>query len=184
MVHEARIEKEFLEVMQIEEVGEGMRVCLDFIDILQPHDGVYVGNTGHGYLKVLSENRESENYPPRPFRVNCGAFHQYLHQENKTRYLHELNPGEKVIVEGEQEERELPLGRVKIEKRPFVRVECQSENDIVSATLQKSTSVYVLEENNGEVAIEDLEIGDRILGLKDKPGRHLGEQIDEVIVEK
>lgn len=184
MGNESIIKKEFLEVVKIKEVGEGMRVCLDFIDILQPHDGVYVGNTGHGYVKVLSENRESENYPPRPFRINCGAFHQYLYQEDKTHYLHELNPGEKVIVQGEQEERELPLGRVKIEKRPFVRVECQSEDGIVSATLQKSTSVHVLEENKGEVAIEDLEVGDRILGLKDQPGRHLGEQIDEVIVEK
>ncbi|WP_085506166.1 3-dehydroquinate synthase II [Thalassobacillus devorans] len=180
----ARIEKDYLEVIKIEEVGEGMRVCLDFIDILDTHDGVYVGNTGHGYVKVLSENRESEKYPPRPFRINCGAFHQYLYQENKTHYLQELNPGEKVIVEGEQEERELPLGRVKIEKRLFVRVVCKSEEGIVSATLQKSTSVHVLEENKGEVSIEELEIGDRILGLKDKPGRHLGEQIDEVIVEK
>ncbi|SEA78210.1 3-dehydroquinate synthase II [Thalassobacillus cyri] len=184
MVHEARIEKEFLEVMKIEEVGEGMRVCLDFIDILQPQDGVYVGNTGYGYVKVLSENRESENYPPRPFRINCGSFHQYLYQENKTHYLHELNPGEKINVEGEQEERELSLGRVKIEKRPFVRVECQSEEGTVSVTLQKTTSVHVLEENKGEISMEDLEIGHRILCLKDKPGRHLGEQVDEVIVEK
>ncbi|WP_101845536.1 3-dehydroquinate synthase II [Halobacillus sp. Marseille-P3879] len=176
--------KDYAEVINIEEIGEGMRVCLDFIDVLQPTDGLYIGNTGHGYLKVLAENRESRDYPARPFRINCGAFHQYLYQEKKTHYLHELSPGEKLVLTDEGSEREIAIGRVKIEKRPFVRVECRIEGHIVSATLQKSSSVYLVEENEGEISILDLKEGHHVLGLMDKPGRHLGEQIDEVIVEK
>ncbi|WP_263622404.1 3-dehydroquinate synthase II [Halobacillus halophilus] len=174
---------EYIEVTKVEEIGEGMRVCLDFIDVLNPEDGLYIGNTGHGYVKVLSENRESDGYPPRPFRINCGAFHQYLYQEGKTSYLHELNPGESLVLSG-KEDRELPLGRVKVEKRPFLRVECQTEEGMISATLQKSSSVYVMEEEKGELPLLSLEAGHRLLGIKDKPGRHLGEQVDEVIWEK
>ncbi len=180
----SQMNKEYLEITKIEEVGEGMRVCLDFIDILSPTDGVYVGNTGHGYLKVLAENRESEGYPPRPFRLNCGSFHQYLYQQEKTFYLHELNPGEKLTITDEKTEREISIGRVKIEKRPFVRVEAKSGDRMISATLQKSSSVYLMEESEGEVSILELKTGHKVLGILDKPGRHLGEQIDEVIVEK
>ncbi|GGF27377.1 hypothetical protein GCM10010954_28060 [Halobacillus andaensis] len=174
----------YVEVTKIEEIGEGMRVCLDFIDILHPSDGLYLGNTGHGYLKVLAENRESKDYPARPFRINCGAFHQYLHQSEKTYYLHELTPGEKLVLSGKEVEREIAIGRVKIEKRPFVRVECRNGDGTISATLQKSSSVYLMEESEGELSILDLKEGQKVLGLMDKPGRHLGQQIDEEIVEK
>ncbi|MFC7063195.1 3-dehydroquinate synthase II [Halobacillus seohaensis] len=184
MTNQTRKDKEYVEVTNIKEIGEGMRVCLDFIDILSPSDGVYVGNTGHGYIKVLAENRESEGYPSRPFRINCGSFHQYLYQEAKTYYLHELTPGEKLSLTDEKEEREISLGRVKIEKRPFVRVECKSGDRYVSATLQKSSSVYLMEESEGEIPLIQLKVGQKVLGILDKPGRHLGQQVDEVIVEK
>ncbi|WP_082235367.1 3-dehydroquinate synthase II [Halobacillus massiliensis] len=182
MVNEKR--NEFVEITKIEEIGDGMRVCLDFIDILKPTDGVYVGNTGHGYVKVLAENRESDGYPPRPFRLNCGSFHQYLYQEEKTYYLHELQPGKKLKITDEESEREIAIGRVKIEKRPFVRVEAGRGEQTISATLQKSSSVHLMEESDGEISILDLKEGQKILALLDKPGRHLGEKIDEVIVEK
>ncbi|SIS59023.1 3-dehydroquinate synthase II [Salimicrobium flavidum] len=175
--------KEFMEVTKIEEIGEGMRVCLDFVDILTPSEGVYVGNTGHGYIKVLAENRESEGYPARPFRINAGSFHQYIYQNEKTKYLHEWKAGDEVIVTDEDEERVIPLGRVKLEKRPFIRVECMREGKKISATLQRSTSVFVVEDQEGEIPILDVEEGQKILVHTDEPGRHLGEKIDEVIFE-
>lgn len=175
--------KEFMEVTKIEEIGEGMRVCLDFVDILAPSDGVYIGNTGHGYIKVLAENRESEGYPARPFRINVGSFHQYIFQDGETKYLHEWKAGDEVIITDEREERKIPLGRVKMEKRPLMRVECTLGDKLVSATLQKSTSVFVVEEQAGEMPLMDVQQGQKILVLADEPGRHLGEKIDEVIFE-
>ncbi|WP_416149977.1 3-dehydroquinate synthase II [Salipaludibacillus sp. HK11] len=174
----------FLEITDIKEIGEGMRVCIDFVDILNQSDGLYVGNTGHGYIKVLSENRESDGYPPRPFRINCGSYHQYLHQNDQTMYLHEIEPGSKLIVTDEQSDRNIPVGRVKIEKRPFIRIECKNGYSITSATLQKSTSVHLVEETKGETPILDLKLGDRIACIEDTPGRHLGEKITEEIIEK
>lgn len=175
----------YLEVISITEIGEGMRACIDFVDVLQPEDGVYVGNTGHGYIKVLSENRASDGYPSRPFRINCGAFHQYVIQKDKTYYLHEIKPGESLYISDAKTEKSIPVGRVKIEKRPLLRIECKhgETGQIISATLQKSTSVHVLEETKGEACILDIKTGDKISCILDEPGRHLGEQITEEIIE-
>ncbi|SDM45912.1 3-dehydroquinate synthase II [Sediminibacillus halophilus] len=174
----------YVEVIETKQVGEGMRVCIDFVDSLQEEEGLYIGNTGHGYLKVLSENRQSDGYPPRPFRINCGGFHQYLYQEKESQYLQEIKPGESLTVSSPQGDRSISVGRVKIERRPFIRVSCQGDEGIVSATLQSSTSVYVQEAEKGAVSVLDLKKGDRIAGRMDKPGRHLGKKIDEFIEER
>ncbi len=174
----------YLEVVELKKVGEGMRVCLDFIDRLQEEEGLYIGNTGHGYLKVLSENRQSEGYPPRPFRINCGGFHQYFYQEKESRYLQEIKAGESLVVSSPQGSRSISIGRVKIERRPLIRVICHGEEGSISATLQSSTSVYVEEAEKGAVSVLDLKKGDRIAGMMDEPGRHLGKKIDEFIEER
>lgn len=206
MPNEANERATYLEVIDIQAIGKGMRVCLDFVDILHPDAGLFLGNTGHGYIKVLSENRPSADYPARPFRMNCGAFHHYLYQGGSTKYLHEINPGEKLFISvfGEDalpladenklgvedfdasQELEIPVGRVKIERRPLMRVVCKktTSDERISATLQKASSVTLSEENKGAISILDLKVGDNILCIEDHPGRHLGEKIDEVIIEK
>lgn len=77
MTIESKAEKQFsyCRVERIQSAGEGSRVCLDFVDVLDPEEGVLVGNTGHGYLLVLSEHAVTPTYPARPFRVNAGAIH-------------------------------------------------------------------------------------------------------------
>ncbi|WP_110943332.1 3-dehydroquinate synthase II [Virgibacillus senegalensis] len=181
---EKGVQPNYLEVVEIKEVGEGMRVCIDFIDALKLDEGLYIGNTGHGYLKVLSENRQSEGYPPRPFRINGGGFHQYVYQEDASKYLQEIESGEALTVSSRQENRAISIGRVKIEKRPLLRITCQRDGMIVSATLQSSTSVYVEEAEKGVVSVRNLKTGDRIAGKIDQPGRHLGKKIDEFIEER
>lgn len=177
------MEEQFFQIKEIKEIGEGMRVCIDFVDILNPEEGLYVGNTGHGYIRLLSENRQSEGYPARPFRLNAGAFHQYVFQPDKTKYLAELTPGETLTVSDGESEKELSIGRVKIEKRPLLRITCEKEGHIISATLQKSSSIWLQEKDNGQTPLQDLKPGDNIACLPDKPGRHLGEKIDEIIIE-
>src|SRR5699024_2364807 len=90
-------EFETAKITEIESIGEGTRVCIDLIDELDPLEGVLIGNTGNGYLVALSENRSTETYPPRPFRINVGAYHHYLLlDEGMTGYLAEMKPGMKV----------------------------------------------------------------------------------------
>ncbi|WP_117168325.1 3-dehydroquinate synthase II [Paraliobacillus sediminis] len=174
------------EVISVTPIGMGTRVCLDVIDQLAPSEGIFVGNTGNGYLLVLSENRSTNTYPPRPFRMNGGAIHQYLHlDEGKTTYLSEVKPGLEVPIWQGNEVRKVAVGRVKVEKRPFLRVVCQVEGteQEISATLQEADSVHVLTADGQAKAVLDLEKGDRITCYPDQPGRHLGEKIDEEISE-
>ncbi|KAB8137672.1 3-dehydroquinate synthase [Gracilibacillus oryzae] len=173
------------EVVAMESIGEGTRVCLDFVDKLQPTEGILVGNTGHGYLLVLAENRTTDTYPARPFRVNAGAIHQYaLTDEGKTSYLAELKPGDQIaVMSAEGKKRNIAIGRVKMEKRPFLRIVLKSEGAVISATLQDADSVHVLGHDGSEKQVLDLQQGDRIMIVKDQPGRHLGEKIEEEIIE-
>ncbi|WP_058308820.1 3-dehydroquinate synthase II [Gracilibacillus massiliensis] len=173
------------EIIRIESIGEGSRVCLDFVDHLEPTEGILLGNTGHGYLFVLAENRTTDTYPARPFRINSGAIHHYVVKEaSKTAYLAELKPGDKItVLNANGETRQVALGRVKIEKRPLMRVVTRIANIEVSATLQEADSVHLLASNYKEKQAISLVEGDRVLVQLDQPGRHLGEKIEEEIIE-
>lgn len=173
------------EVVSVTSLGIGTRVCLDVIDELHAREGVLVGNTGSGYLLVLSENRSTETYPPRPFRINGGAFHQYLHLgDDQTTYLSEVKPGLELPVWSKDGIRKVAIGRVKLEKRQFVRVVCRTDSgEEISATLQEADSVHILTAEYKAKAVVELTKGDQILCYPDQPGRHLGEKIKEEIRE-
>ncbi|HKK17857.1 MAG TPA: 3-dehydroquinate synthase II [Opitutales bacterium] len=177
---------DFCEIESILSIGEGMRVCLDLADRLEPEEGVLLGDTGHGYLLVLSENQSSETYPPRPFRVNCGAIHHYLFcEDEKTRYLSDLTPEMSVLaVHGQTgAQRRVPIGRIKMEKRPFLRVIATHQGRRVSVTLQEADSVRLLSKSRGAIDVKLVQPGDAVCFLPDQPGRHLGERIEESIEE-
>lgn len=172
------------EVIDIQEIGEGSRVCIDLVDVVEPDEGVFVGNTSSGYIFVLSENREAKNYKPRPFRINVGAIHQYILLDGKkTVYLSDITSRDKIEVYNETSKKEIAIGRVKIEKRKFVRIIAKIDTIEISATFQEAESVYLMEESKGIISILELKIGDKIKCMIDKPGRHLGERIEEYIVE-
>ncbi len=125
-----QVEFKCLEIIRIEFMGTGTRVCVDFIDMLAPTEGVLVGNTGHGFIKVIAETRPTETYPAREFRVNMGAVNQYLYLgEDKTCYLSEIQSGMVIPVYSKQSFRYVTVGRVKMEKREFLKVTCQNGGD-------------------------------------------------------
>ncbi len=171
-------------VTKITSIGEGLRVCLDFIDELAPLEGVWIGNTGSGYCLALAENRETDTYPKRPFRVNAGAYHHYLVKaEDKTTYLAEVTPGDALLVKGPDTERLVTVGRVKKEYRPFLRLELEADDQMISVTVQDADSVYLLSADKTAVSVQQLAIGDTLTVKSDQPGRHLGERIEEDITE-
>ncbi len=177
---------EIAEVIAVTSIGMGTRVCIDFIDQLDPLEGVLVGNTGNGYLMVLSENRSTATYPPRVFRLNGGALHQYIYLgEGKTTYLSELEPGLELPIWNGNEVRKVAIGRVKLEKRPFLRIVCRVEgtDQQLSATFQEADSVHLLTADHEAKAAMDVTEGDRLICFPDQPGRHLGEKIEEEIKE-
>jgi 3-dehydroquinate synthase class II len=171
-------------VTKITPIGEGLRVCLDFIDELDPLEGVWIGNTGSGYCLALAENRETDTYPKRPFRVNAGAYHHYLVKEkDTTTYLAEVAPGDVLTVKGPDTERLVTIGRVKKEYRPFLRIELETEEQTISVTVQDADSVYLLSADKTAIQAQQLTAGDTLTVRRDQPGRHLGERIEEDITE-
>ena len=169
-------------IEEIADMGEGSRVEIDFIDALADDEGVLVGDTANGFLLVLAETRETETYPPRPFRVNAGAIHQYVYLGNdKTKYLSELKAGDQLLVTNGIDERFVAIGRVKIERREFLRF-CLETG--ISATLQKADSLFVAGEKGAFHCI-DAAVNDRIHYVEMKSAaRHKGLPIKESITEK
>lgn len=163
------------------DMGEGARVEIDLVDILNENEGVLVGDSAKGFVCVLAETRETKTYPPRPFRVNAGAIHQYVYVgNNETKYLSELKAGDSVVVTDGTNERMVRIGRVKIEKRKFERIVLESG---VSATLQVADSVFVLGERKAE---HFCNISSESIGYYEMAdvARHKGKVIEETIVEK
>lgn len=179
-------ELNFCELISIEPIGEGTRVCLDLVDCLDPEEGVLLGDTGHGYLLVLSENQKSTTYPARPFRINCGAIHHYLLGKNETTcYLSELHPESSVVVVHARtgDQRCVPIGRIKMETRPLLRVIADYAGTRISVTLQNADSVRLITRERGAVDVRSLEPGDALCFHPDEPGRHLGQRVNETIRE-
>lgn len=163
------------------DMGEGTRVEIDLVDILNENEGILVGDSAKGFICVLGETRETNIYPPRPFRVNAGAIHQYVYVgNNETKYLSELKAGDSIVVTDGKNERIVKIGRIKIEKRNFERIvlECG-----VSATLQVADSVFILGDKKSEhfCSISNATIG--YCEMADV-ARHKGKVIKETIVEK
>ncbi len=171
-------------ITNIQDLGEGTRVCLDFVDGLDEVEGLLIGNTGHGYMLVLAETRTTKTYPPRPFRVNGGALHQYVYVDGQTKYLSELEPGMKLNVYSPYGFREVAIGRVKLEKRPLKRIALQCENLQLSITIQDSDSVFVMGSEGRVRSAVELQEGDQLLCMPDQAGRHLGQPREGYIIEK
>ncbi|MHB8352334.1 MAG: 3-dehydroquinate synthase II, partial [Thermoplasmata archaeon] len=108
-----------------EPAGMGDRVLVDTTSLLGPEEGLLVGSSAALLFLVLSEAVGSRYTRPRPFRVNAGAAHSYVLLANgETRYLSELASGEAVLaVQREGPARAVRVGRLKIERRPLVRLE-------------------------------------------------------------
>lgn len=176
------MEKSFEKCQEIMEMGIGTRVEIDFIDLLNENEGILVGNTAQGYVRILAECRQTDTYPPRPFRVNAGAIHQYVYVgDSKTKYLSDIKAGDSILVTDGINDRQVTVGRVKIEKREFVRILFDSS---ISATLQKADSIFLA---GKDVAVHLMDINDNsYLETYTDIGfaRHKGELIDEEITEK
>ena len=163
------------------DMGEGSRVEIDLIDALSENEGILVGDFARGFICVLAETRETSTYPPRPFRINAGAIHQYLYVgNNETKYLSELKAGDSVVVTDGSNERFVKIGRVKIEKRNFERIVLENG---ISATLQVADSIYILGEKKAEHFCEESNAPIGCCEMSEI-ARHKGKVIEEIIVEK
>ncbi|GAX80952.1 hypothetical protein CEUSTIGMA_g8387.t1 [Chlamydomonas eustigma] len=134
-------------VTKVVPLGSGHRVCVDLSSLMQPGEGLLVGSFSRGMFLVQSESEESEFINSRPFRVNAGPVHMYVHMPGgRTAYLSELKSGDEVMVVNSQGlQRPGLVGRVKVEARPLVLVEARgSDGQIYSLQLQNAETVKLI----------------------------------------
>ncbi len=167
-------------------VGSGDRVCVDTASLLRTGEGILVGNSAGAMALVHAETFESGYVASRPFRVNAGPVHAYvLLPSGKTKYLSELAAGDEVVaVDAKGRARNVLVGRVKIETRPLLLVEAESEGRRFSLLLQNAETIRLVTPDGGAISVVDLKEGDAVLARFETGGRHFGMAVRETITER
>ncbi|MGD2093773.1 MAG: 3-dehydroquinate synthase II [Phycisphaerales bacterium] len=173
-------------VTATKQLGMGDRACLDTCTQMTLGEGMLVGNTASGFFLIHSESIDNPYVASRPFRVNAGAVHAYtLAPGGKTKYLADLKAGDEVlIVDFQCKSQTAYLGRNKIEKRPMMLIEAETQDMPISLVLQNAETIRLVSPDGKAVSVTTLKPGDKVLGHIEKAGRHFGMQVDETLIER
>ena len=175
-------------IVEIQEVGDGERVCVDTASMLNRGEGMLIGSRANFLFLVHNESVGSSFTSPRPFRVNAGAVHCYtLAPDGTTKYLSELETGVEILVlDSKGKARRAAIGRCKIEKRPMLMIKAKVGDEIGGIIAQDAETIRFVKSNGQLVSVTHLKKGDSVL-VHSKPatGRHFGMEVsDEYILEK
>jgi len=174
-------------VTAIKPISIGARVCVDTCDLMAPGEGILVGVQAAGFFLVEAEVQENPYVQSRPFRVNAGSLSMYtLASMQKTRYLSELKAGDEVlIVDRKGKTRPASVGRIKIELRPLILVEAETEGKKMKTILQNAETIRLVTPK-GSKPVTELKAGDEVLiHVTTSAGRHFGIPVpDETVIER
>ena len=175
-------------ILEIQEVGDGERVCVDTASMLNRGEGMLIGSRANFLFLVHNESVGSSFTSPRPFRVNAGAVHCYtLAPDGTTKYLSELETGVEILVlDSKGNARRAAIGRCKIEKRPMLMIKAKVGDEIGGIIAQDAETIRFVKSNGQLVSVTHLKKGDSVLvHSKAATGRHFGMEVsDEYILEK
>ena len=173
-------------ITNIKQLGMGDRSCLDTCTQMSPGQGILIGNAASGFFLVHSESIDNPYAASRPFRVNAGAVHAYtLTPGGKTKYLSDLKAGDEVLLVDSQGGSTVAyLGRNKIEKRPMILVEAESQGQPISLVMQNAETIRLVSSDGKAISITSLKPGDKVLGHIEKAGRHFGMKVEETLIER
>ncbi|HOF02072.1 MAG TPA: 3-dehydroquinate synthase II [Spirochaetota bacterium] len=174
------------EVLSVTKLSIGDRVCIDTISNMVDGEGMLVGDYSNGMVLVNSESNDNEYVASRPFRVNAGAVHCYvMTPEGRTKYLADLKSGDDVLIVNYKGETQTSVvGRIKLEKRPMLRIEVKGNIKNFSVVLQNAETIRIVTPDGKSKSVVQLKKGDKIATLEEKGGRHFGHKIEETIFEK
>ncbi len=175
-------------IIDIKEVGDGERVCVDTASMLHRGEGMLIGSRSNFLFLVHNESVGSSFTSPRPFRVNAGAVHCYtLSPDGTTKYLSELETGAEVlVVDSKGKARRATVGRSKIERRPMLMIKAQAGDEVGGIIAQDAETIRFVKPGGHLVSVTHLKKGDTVLvHVKSATGRHFGMEVsDEYILEK
>ncbi len=175
-------------IIEIKEVGDGERVCVDTASMLHKGEGMLIGNRSNFLFLVHNESVGSSFTSPRPFRVNAGAVHCYtLAPDGTTSYLSEVETGSEVLIlNSKGKARRVTVGRSKIERRPMLMIKASVGGEIGGIIAQDAETIRFVKPNGQLVSVTHLKKGDTVIvHAKPATGRHFGMEVsDEYILEK
>lgn len=175
-------------IIEVKEVGNGERVCVDTASMLHKGEGMLIGNRSNFLFLVHNESVGSSFTSPRPFRVNAGAVHCYtLSPDGTTNYLSEVETGSEVlIINSKGNARRATVGRSKIERRPMLMIKASIGGEIGGIIAQDAETIRFVKPNGQLVSVTHLKKGDTVMvHAKSATGRHFGMEVsDEYILEK
>ncbi|MEJ2260926.1 MAG: 3-dehydroquinate synthase II [Nitrosopumilaceae archaeon] len=175
-------------IIEIKEVGDGERVCVDTASILHKGEGMLIGSRSNFLFLVHNESVGSSFTSPRPFRVNAGAVHCYtLSPDGTTSYLSEVETGSEVlIINSKGKARRATVGRSKIERRPMLMIKASVDGEIGGIIAQDAETIRFVKPTGQLVSVTHLKKGDTVMVYsKAATGRHFGMEVsDEYILEK
>ncbi len=175
-------------IIEIKEVGDGERVCVDTASMLHKGEGMLIGNRSNFLFLVHNESVGSSFTSPRPFRVNAGAVHCYtLAPDGTTNYLSEVETGSEVLIlNSKGKARRATVGRSKIERRPMLMIKASAGGETGGIIAQDAETIRFVKPNGHLVSVTHLKKGDIVMvHAKPAMGRHFGMEVsDEYILEK
>ncbi len=175
-------------IVEIKEVGDGERVCVDTASMLHKGEGMLVGSRSNFLFLVHNESVGSSFTSPRPFRVNAGAVHCYtLSPDGTTSYLSEVETGSEVLILNPKGKvRRATVGRSKIERRPMLMIKASTGGEIGGIIAQDAETIRFVKQNGQLVSVTHLKKGDTVMvHARPATGRHFGMEVsDEYILEK
>jgi len=188
-VRSRTVEKEEMEriplvqakVTEIKPLRSGARTCIDTCDLMKEGEGMLIGCQSSGFFLIQAETKENPFVNPRPFRVNAGSIAQYLlAQGGNTKYLSELRAGDEVlIVDREGRSRVANVCRTKIEWRPLLLVEAETNNRRFRTIVQNAETIRLVTKD-GTKSVKELVKGDEVLvHVQEGGGRHFGRLVKE-----
>ncbi|MCK4796137.1 MAG: 3-dehydroquinate synthase II [Spirochaetes bacterium] len=174
------------EIISMTKLISGDRVCIDTIANMVNGEGMLVGDYSNGMILVNSEALENPYVASRPFRVNAGAVHCYIMTPSgRTKYLSDLKSGDEVLIVNHKGETYTSIvGRIKLERRPLLRIEIKGKQKNFSVILQNAETIRVVTPDGNSKSVVSLKNGDKVTIYEEKGGRHFGHKIEETIEEK
>ena len=175
-------------ILEIKEVGDGERVCVDTASMLHKGEGMLIGSRSNFLFLVHNESVGSSFTSLRPFRVNAGAVHCYtLSPDGTTNDLSEVETGSEVLIlNSKGKARRATVGRSKIERRPMLMIKASVGNEIGGIIAQDAETIRFVKPSGQLVSVTHLKKGDIVMAhAKPATGRHFGMEVsDEYILEK
>ena len=176
------------EIIETASIGMGDRVIIDTATILKPGQGLLIGDSSSIMFLVYNENVINPYCEPRPFRVNAGGVHAYIRMPgNQTMYISELKSGMiTLLVDPRGNTEEAIIGMVKIEKRPMMLIRARMADKEFTLVMQNEETIRLTKPSGEFISIVKLKHGDKVLANVQETamGRHFGQAIKEIIIEK